>query len=597
MNDSELLKAFIDHASQSAFAEIVDKYSPMVHSTCNRLLGGDHHSAKDVAQSVFLILIKKSPSLKDYVTLGPWLYKTAVLEAKWQRREMGRRKTREGEAMNEQFIAGENNKGDLGTEWNEIRPLLDYAMGLLPSKDADALVMRFFNELSWDDVASGLGCSTDSARMRAKRALGKLSGIFKKKGIIISVSSIKALLSMSVDASTGFVLEAFSQGTLLIPSEILSETKAGLLAKEYLKMIFLKKIYVGSAVMLASVVLVAGISMSRNNDNTVESSILQSEHSTGKSNRKSYAVTKNSKKKKLLAKKQRNAIRAKTTEYSYDDVILKAESNPREAFDMLQYANVDKPLKIHKKAVAIRFNFSMGLGKVESKEDKIRSDILRKWATFNAAEAADYALKNNLLELSGASASLRNWSKNDPQSFFNWAVNNPGVTEYFVQSGVLPQLVISDIETSKIIELGEHALAEDRNKRDRYLQLLLASLCNAGKVDTACRILNDIYPENAERSNEATLNAWSIPAKFIAKKDFNAAIKWSESLSDTDITSSKKAAKFYNIRARAIFQVLSIAYYKKDYEKVDSYLNNTTAISDRDREQMIANFKKRKHVY
>ena len=38
------------------------------------------------------------------------------------------------------------------------------------------------------------------------------------------------------------------------------------------------------------------------------------------------------------------------------------------------------------------------------------------------------------------------------------------------------------------------ALAGDKDKRDGYLQTLVLSLCAMEKVDTACTILNNVFP-------------------------------------------------------------------------------------------------------
>ena len=80
--------------------------------------------------------------------------------------------------------------------WKQLSPLLDEAMLRLGQTDRDALVLRFFEGRSLNEVGSALGASEDAAKKRVNRALAKLRNIFAKRG----VSSTTAIIAGAISA-------------------------------------------------------------------------------------------------------------------------------------------------------------------------------------------------------------------------------------------------------------------------------------------------------------------------------------------------------------------------------------------------------------
>src|SRR6185503_18081649 len=94
---------------------------------------GRPDAAEEITQAVFIILAKKSASLRPGTILSGWLYQTARLASANYRRTEIRRQQREQEAYM-QSLANEPEPDC----WAQIAPFLEEGMGCLPDKDRDA---------------------------------------------------------------------------------------------------------------------------------------------------------------------------------------------------------------------------------------------------------------------------------------------------------------------------------------------------------------------------------------------------------------------------------------------------------------------------
>ncbi len=80
-------------ASEAAFAALVDRHGAMVWGVCHRVLG-DVHEVEDAFQATFLILVRKSGTVRVQGSLGRWLYGVAHRVALRARLRAGQRESR-----------------------------------------------------------------------------------------------------------------------------------------------------------------------------------------------------------------------------------------------------------------------------------------------------------------------------------------------------------------------------------------------------------------------------------------------------------------------------------------------------------------------
>jgi RNA polymerase sigma-70 factor (ECF subfamily) len=181
LDDKELVAAAL--RDRNAFAQIVRRYEAPLARYVQRLLGGTGQSAEDVLQDVFL---KVYVNLNDYDrtrAFGPWIYRIAHNEA------MSFLRRRSGEAY---VISGEEGMLLLdraldgfsaldALDRSRIEAAIRKAIGGLDLRYRDALLLRFLEEKSYEEVADILeipmgtvATLIDRGRKRLRQSLEKI---------------------------------------------------------------------------------------------------------------------------------------------------------------------------------------------------------------------------------------------------------------------------------------------------------------------------------------------------------------------------------------------------------------------------------------
>lgn len=205
--DTELLRRYVEERSEVAFAELVRLHVRLVYYAALRQVGGDVHRAQDVSQVVFTDLARKAPSLTNRATLTGWLHTSTRFAAAMVRRaDLSREKLkRESETMREILQEPASD-----VEWERLRPLVDEVLHDLNDRDRDAVLMRFFEGLSFASIGATFALSEDAARMRVDRALDKLRDALARRG----VKSTSAALATVFATQAGVTAPASLAGAI-----------------------------------------------------------------------------------------------------------------------------------------------------------------------------------------------------------------------------------------------------------------------------------------------------------------------------------------------------------------------------------------------
>lgn len=218
MNDWMLIREFLDRHSESAFSELVNRHVGLVYGVALRELG-DADAAKDVTQAVFILLAEKSPGFGASVIVPGWLHRTALFVARRARRDQRLRARLETEAM-QQLPDTSDPEGET---WSGLAPHLDGALEELGATDRNAIILRYLERKSFQEVGSTMGLSEDAAKKRVARAMDRLRDRFQRRGVTVASGIMGAVLSLRAavsppDGLAESVLRAgLSGGTLAEP--------------------------------------------------------------------------------------------------------------------------------------------------------------------------------------------------------------------------------------------------------------------------------------------------------------------------------------------------------------------------------------------
>jgi RNA polymerase sigma factor (sigma-70 family) len=249
LHDSALLKEYVEHGSEEAFATLAARHINKVYSIALRHTGNAHH-AEEITQAVFVLLARKSRQLSKRVILSGWLCRTARLSAVTFVRSETRRSRREQEAHMQNLL--NESESEI---WPQIAPLLDVAMAGLSEADHDAVALRFFDGKSMKEIGAALGASEDATKMRVNRAVEKLRIFFTRRGIVCSAAALTAAISANAVHAAPIGL-AVSVSTTAALSGTAIATTATTTATKTIALFTAPKAFVAG---IAAVALTAGV--------------------------------------------------------------------------------------------------------------------------------------------------------------------------------------------------------------------------------------------------------------------------------------------------------------------------------------------------
>jgi len=155
---------------EAAFAELVERYSPRLRYFLRKLLASTD-GADDALQDVWLDVFRHLPRLADPQALVAWLYRIA------RDRAFGRlRKTRIVEPIDESQII-DAATADEAEFVPEDAARIHAALDQIPAEQREVLVLRFLEDMSYDQIARVVGCQLGTVRSRihyGKQALRRV---------------------------------------------------------------------------------------------------------------------------------------------------------------------------------------------------------------------------------------------------------------------------------------------------------------------------------------------------------------------------------------------------------------------------------------
>lgn len=176
--DADLLAA-VQAGNAAAFELIVERYRPRLTRFARQSMG-DRELADDLVQETFIAVYAARDTFDRSFAFSTWVW-TILLnlcrrEARRQR-SVARTWARAADSAKSR---ADRESSDAPVEREEESTRLREILDELPAAQGDALRLRFFAELPFDEIASAMGSSVSGAKVRVRKGLEAMAARLRR---------------------------------------------------------------------------------------------------------------------------------------------------------------------------------------------------------------------------------------------------------------------------------------------------------------------------------------------------------------------------------------------------------------------------------
>jgi len=154
-----------------SFGELCRRYYDSLVAIANSILL-DHHLAEDAAQEALAAACRDLAKLKKPERFGPWVGAICRNVAKDMLRQLRK----------QQEPVGTDAGNEPDCEEDEREAILDQALQQLPQHLREVIFLRYYNEMSYEQMTKVLGATEQMIDGRLRRAKMKIAVYLKRKG-------------------------------------------------------------------------------------------------------------------------------------------------------------------------------------------------------------------------------------------------------------------------------------------------------------------------------------------------------------------------------------------------------------------------------
>jgi RNA polymerase sigma-70 factor (ECF subfamily) len=162
--------------SQIDFESLVERHYGCIHRAA-LVMTGNVWEADDLAQETFLEALRSLKRFSGHSRVETWLYAILINQHRRRLRTKSRRDRRMLRWVQWAWWRPEETRPEEGLELEEWRESIWRHVAQLPEPQRNAMVLRYSEELTYEEIAEALSCPVGTIKSRIHHALASLRQI------------------------------------------------------------------------------------------------------------------------------------------------------------------------------------------------------------------------------------------------------------------------------------------------------------------------------------------------------------------------------------------------------------------------------------
>ena len=176
--DSQILATFkVDSTREKGFEMLVVKYQQRLYWHIRRMVL-DHDDANDILQNVFIKVWNNLDKFQQQSQLFTWLYRIATNESFTFLNQKKKKSFDSIDQINTELIAWLT--ADPYFDGDGIQHKLQAAIASLPEKQKEVFLLRYYDEMPYEEMSELLGTSVGALKASYHFAVKKIESFLKE---------------------------------------------------------------------------------------------------------------------------------------------------------------------------------------------------------------------------------------------------------------------------------------------------------------------------------------------------------------------------------------------------------------------------------
>jgi len=176
LDDKQLLELYRSGQVDRMFNEMVRRFHSRIYWAARRMVKS-HEDADDIAQEVFVRAYSALPNFRGDSGIYTWLYRIAI---NLSINHLRKQKVRKLMDISDYIpFLGKDAEQDKGMIHDENVSLIEKAIETLPEKQRAVFIMRYYDEMPYEQISAILGTSVGGLKANFHHAVKKVSAYVK----------------------------------------------------------------------------------------------------------------------------------------------------------------------------------------------------------------------------------------------------------------------------------------------------------------------------------------------------------------------------------------------------------------------------------